>query len=149
MGPDKVIARRAAREIRPGVVSIFGFGASSDAPLALAEEGHFADGRILDYHFTTEHGTFGGLVMSGWQFSANIYPEALLDGVTQFDFIDGGNCKFAALAFAQFDAEGNVNVSKFGNANPGAGGFIDIAHNAEELVFTGTLNDGRPGGKHW
>jgi propionate CoA-transferase len=33
MGPEKVIARRAAREVRPGVVSIFGFGASSDAPL--------------------------------------------------------------------------------------------------------------------
>lgn len=80
--------------------------------------------------------------MSGWQFSANKYPEALLDGVTQFDFIDGGGCPFAALAFAEFDAEGNVNVSRFGNANPGAGGFIDIAHNARQLVFTGTFTTG-------
>jgi propionate CoA-transferase len=77
--------------------------------------------------------------MSGWQFSANIGPEALLDGVQQFDFIDGGNCPFAALAFAQFDRDGNVNVSWFGSSNPGAGGFIDIAHNAKDLVFTGTF----------
>jgi len=77
--------------------------------------------------------------MGGWQFSANKYPEALLDGLAQFDFIDGGNCEFAALAFAQYDASGNVNVSRFGIANPGAGGFIDIAHNARELVFTGTF----------
>lgn len=138
-GADKVIARRAAMEVRPGVISIFGFGASSDAPLVMAEDGAFDNGRIADYAFTTEHGPYGGLVMSGWQFSANMYPEALLDGLSQFDFIDGGNCQFAALAFAQYDAAGNVNVSRFGNANPGAGGFIDIAHNARELVFTGTF----------
>ena len=94
---------------------------------------------IDDYAFTTEHGPFGGLVMSNWQFSANRHPEALLDGLSQFDFIDGGNCEFAALAFAQFDSAGNVNVSKFGSFNPGAGGFIDIAHNARELLFAGTF----------
>lgn len=141
-GADKIIARRAARAIRPGVTAIFGFGASSDAPTILLEEGRFAEGGHHDFQFTTEHGPFGGLVMSGWQFSANKYPEALLDGVTQFDFINGGGCPFAALAFAQFDAAGNVNVSRFGIANPGAGGFIDIAHNARELVFTGTFTTG-------
>jgi propionate CoA-transferase len=141
-GADKIIARRAAREIRPGVTAIFGFGASSDAPTILLEEGEFADGGYRRYPFTTEHGPFGGLVMSGWQFSANKYPEALLDGVTQFDFIDGGGCPFAALAFAQFDGKGNVNVSRFGIANPGAGGFIDIAYNATDLVFTGTFTTG-------
>jgi propionate CoA-transferase len=138
-GPDKIIARRAAQEIKPGVVSIFGFGASSDTPLVMAEQGAFDNGKIGDYAFTTEHGPFGGLVMSNWQFSANRHPEALLDGLSQFDFIDGGNCEFAALAFAQFDAAGNVNVSKFGSFNPGAGGFIDIAHNARKLLFAGTF----------
>jgi len=138
-GPDKIITRRAAQEVKPGVVSIFGFGAWSDTPLVMAEEGAFDNGGIDNYAFTTEHGPFGGLVMSNWQFSANRHPEGLLDGLTQFDFIDGGNCEFAALAFAQFDTQGNVNVRKFGTFNPGAGGFIDIAHNARELVFTGTL----------
>ncbi|KHK51120.1 propionate CoA-transferase [Ralstonia sp. A12] len=142
MAPDKVVARRAAREVPRKTVSIFGFGASSDAPLTMWEDGLFDDGRIDDYWMTTEHGTFGGLVMSGWQFSANLHPEALLDGLAQFDFINGGNCKFAALAFAQFDAQGNVNVSRFGSFNPGAGGFIDIAYNAQDLIFTGTFTTG-------
>lgn len=35
----------------------------------------------------------------------------------RFDFIDGGNCLFAALAFAQFDAKGHVNVSRFEGFN--------------------------------
>ena len=139
LGPDKVIARRASLEVQPDRTCIFGFGASSDIPLVMAEAGLFDDGRVGDYQFTTEHGPFGGIVMSGWQFSANIGPEALLDGVQQFDFIDGGNCPFAALAFAQFDRGGNVNVSWFGSSNPGAGGFIDIAQNAKDLVFAGTF----------
>lgn len=142
MGADKIIARRAAEEVRPGLTTIFGFGASSDVPTVMMENGAFDDDRLLDYSFTTEHGPFGGIVMSGWQFSANKYPEALIDGPAQFDFIDGGNCPLAVLAFAQFDASGHVNVSRFGMANPGPGGFIDIAHNARQLLFTGTFTTG-------
>jgi propionate CoA-transferase len=142
LSADKVIARRVARELTPDTVAVFGFGASSDAPSVMVEDGLVTKETIHRYPFTTEHGPFGGIVMSGWTFSANVNPEALLDGVTQFDFIDGGNCKFAALAFAQFDSGGNVNVSRFGNAHPGAGGFTDIAHNAAKLVFAGTFTTG-------
>lgn len=142
MGPDKVIAARAAKEVRRHELSIFGFGAAADIPLVMNEQGLFKDGAIKDWWFTTEHGSYGGVVMSGWQFSANVNPDAILDGVTQFDVIDGGLCRFAALAFAQFDEKGRVNVSRFGAANPGAGGFIDIAERAERLVFTGTMTTG-------
>lgn len=142
MGPDKVIAARAAKEVRRHELSIFGFGAAADIPLVMNEQGLFDDGAMKDWWFTTEHGSYGGVVMSGWQFSANVNPDAILDGVSQFDVIDGGLCRFAALAFAQFDAQGRVNVSRFGAANPGAGGFIDIAERAERLVFTGTMTTG-------
>ncbi|MGH1572804.1 acyl CoA:acetate/3-ketoacid CoA transferase [Methylobacterium sp. P31] len=142
MGPDKVIAARAAKEVHRRELSIFGFGAAADIPLVMNEQGLFNNGAIKDWWFTTEHGSYGGVVMSGWQFSANVNPDAILDGLSQFDAIDGGLCKFAALAFAQFDAQGRVNVSRFGAANPGAGGFIDIAERAERLVFTGTMTTG-------
>jgi len=141
-GMDKIIARRAALEVRRDEVTIFGFGASADIPLIMMEDGLFDEGGLDHYPHITEHGAFGGIVMSGWQFSANMFPEALLDGVYQFDFIDGGNCGFAALAFAEFDARGCVNVSKFADFNPGAGGFIDIASNTPRLVFTGTFTTG-------
>lgn len=142
LSADKIIASRAAVDIRPGPVTIFGFGASSDIPGVMAEQGRFKENGILNYRFTTEHGPFGGLVMGGWEFSANRYPEALIDGPSQFDFIDGGNCKVAALAFAELDELCNINVSRFGSANPGPGGFIDIAHSAKELLFTGTFTTG-------
>lgn len=139
MSLDKIIARRVAAEVRPGELTIYGFGAATDVPLVMAEQGLFDGDAILDYPATTEHGAYGGIVMPGWQFSANINPDAIMDGLTQFDVIDGGLCRFAALSFAQFDARGIVNVSKFGAANPGAGGFIDIAHNTPRLVFAGTF----------
>jgi propionate CoA-transferase len=142
MSADKIVALRAAKEVRRRELSIFGFGAAADVPLVMAEQGLFKNGELKDYWFTTEHGSYGGIVMSGWQFSANLNPDAILDGVYQFDAIDGGLCRFAALAFAQFDRSGRVNVSRFGIANPGAGGFIDIAQSAQRLVFTGTFTTG-------
>ncbi|WP_315983304.1 CoA-transferase [Aliamphritea spongicola] len=141
-GADKIIAARAAEAVRKHELTIFGFGASGDIPLVMAEQGLLAGDQVYDYEFTTEHGSYGGVVMSGWQFSANINPEAVIDGITQFDVIEGGLCKLAALAFAEFDEGGTVNVSKFGTANPGSGGFVNIAHNAERLVFTGTFTTG-------
>jgi propionate CoA-transferase len=141
-GADKIIGRRAYMEVPKHTLTILGFGASSDMPLVMVEDGALNEQNMHEYRFTTEHGSYGGVVMTGWQFSTNMWPEALVDGVTQFDAIDGGLCECTALAFAEFDASGNVNVSKFGAANPGAGGFIDIAHNASKLIFTGTFTAG-------
>ena len=139
---DRIIANRVADEVRAGELAIYGFGAATDVPLVMAETGRFDNGRLRDYPATTEHGAHGGIVMPGWQFSANINPDALLDGLTQFDAIDGGLCRFAALSFAEFDAAGRVNVSRFGAACPGAGGFIDIARNVRRIVLAGTFTTG-------
>jgi len=138
-GADKVIARRVAAELRAGETTILGFGGSSDAILAMAEDGGLDGNRIEDYVLTTEHGGFGGVVMNGWQFSANYSPEALLDGASQFDFIHGGGCDVAVLAFAEIDADANVNVSRFGATVPGGGGYVDIAESVRRLVLAGTF----------
>jgi propionate CoA-transferase len=89
---------------------------------------------------TIEHGTYGGTLMDGVLFGYARNATAMLDAPTQFDFYAGGGLDIAFLGFGEFDALGNVNVSKLGGLTVGPGGFIDIAQNAKKVVFCGTFS---------
>jgi propionate CoA-transferase len=134
---EKVLARRALMALRPGDIVNLGFGIPSLISSVAAEEG------LIDrIYFTIEHGAIGGVPLSGLQFGAAFNPEAIIDSTSQFDFLTGGGISAAAMAFAEVDGEGNVNVSRL-NKMPhvlsGAGGFIDILHSVRRILFCGTL----------
>jgi propionate CoA-transferase len=133
----KIVARRAAMELRPGDVCNLGAGISTGISAVAAEE------QILErIILTNEQGFIGGAPLTGPDSGAAQNYDAMVDQPYQFDFYDGGGIDCAFLSFALVDPEGNVNISRFAGKIVGIGGFINISQNAKKVVFSGTFTAG-------
>lgn len=144
---NKVVARRAAFELRPGQNVNFGFGIPGYIMyLAKIDEGMGDD----FFTQTVEFGMVGGTVLlvgivpfiGDIPFGPILNPDAIFDISTMFDFIEGGGINQAFLSFSQMDKEGNINVSRFSSFLVGPGGFVEISQSTKKLVFCGTFTAG-------
>lgn len=131
----RVIGRRAVFELRLHDIINVGTGIPNDtigAELTLEDAGDLVT-------LTVESGVYGGTPVGGVDFGISRNPDALIEHPYQFDFYNGRGVDITFMGFAEVDAHGHVNATKFGDRAAGAGGFIDITQSARRVVFLGTL----------
>lgn len=137
---QKVIARRAALELRSGEAVNLGFGISAQVPYILLEEG--LHGAVT---WVIEQGAVGGLPLRDFQFGCASNLQAIVASPDQFTYFQGAGFDRSLLSFMQVDQHGSVNVSRLAlkpHVTAGIGGFIDITANARNLVFSGFFTAG-------
>jgi propionate CoA-transferase len=131
----RVIARRAALELKPGASLNFGFGIPGGIFGVIAEQG-LGD----QLWMSVEQGVHNGRMLDDALFGAARNADAIVPSIEQFDYYSGGGVDIAFLGMGEADASGNVNVSHLGGALIGPGGFVEIAQNAKKVVFCGTFD---------
>ncbi|MBF9057601.1 acyl CoA:acetate/3-ketoacid CoA transferase [Rhodobacterales bacterium HKCCSP123] len=139
-GVEKVIARRAAMELKRGQTANLGFGISAMVPRILLEEGY-----AQAVTWAIEQGAVGGMPLTGFAFGCASNADAFVPSPNQFTFFQGGGFDVSFLSFLEVDVEGNVNVSKLGKKpylTAGCGGFVDITAHARKIVFSGYFEAG-------
>ena len=131
----KVIARRAALELKAGYNVNMGLGMPTTVPMILAEAGA-ADKIIM----ISETGTIGGVPgTERLDFGCHWNPEAFCDHGEHFSYFDGGNLDCGVFGLSEVDADGNMNTSHLNGKITGVGGFTDISSNAKKVIFIGTF----------
>lgn len=139
-GVEKVIARRAALELKSGMTANLGFGISAQVPRILLEEGH-----PEAVTWAIEQGAVGGMPLTDFAFGCASNADAFVPSPQQFIYFQGGGFDVSFLSFLEVDVEGNVNVSKLGKKpylTAGCGGFVDITAHAKKIVFSGWFEAG-------
>ncbi|MCX7289351.1 MAG: acyl CoA:acetate/3-ketoacid CoA transferase [Rhodobacterales bacterium] len=139
-GVEKVIARRAAMELKRGMTANLGFGISAMVPRILLEEGH-----PEAVTWAIEQGAVGGMPLTGFAFGCASNADAYVPSPQKFIYFQGAGFDLTFLSFMEVDVEGNVNVSKLGKKpylTAGCGGFVDITAHAKKIVFSGWFEAG-------
>ena len=133
----RLIAQRAAKELREGDVVNIGVGAPEFVAVEAAR-----NGMLPKVALTVEAGSMKGLPMGGLAFGAAMGTQAIFTTAEQFDLYDGGGLDICFIGALEIDKEGNVN----GHYNPkklsGIGGFINITQFTHRVVFCTTFSAG-------
>ncbi len=142
-GPSKTdaarttVAKRAVKELRPGMFVNLGIGVPEGVALEAAKQ-HLLNSITL----TVEDGAIGGMPASGKAFGSAVGAHCIINAAQMFDFYDGGGLDICYIGALEVDRAGNVNGHISPNKLAGIGGFADITQNAKKVVFCLTFNSG-------
>ncbi len=137
---EKVLARRAAQELRGGQCANLGFGIAANIPHILLEEGY-----PEEVTWAIEQGAVGGVPLTGFAFGCASNAYGIIPSPNQFSYFQGGGFDITFLSFLEIDKKGNVNASKLRKRpylTAGCGGFVDIVAHAKKIVFCGLFAAG-------
>lgn len=135
---QKIIARRAALELKNGSLVNLGIGIPAKVASIANEEDI-----INKITLSLETGIYGGVPLNGPLFGASINPDSISRSLDMFMTYDGGGLDYSVLGAAIIDETGNVNVSKFSGNCVGPGGFVDISQNTKKISFAFTFTAGK------
>ena len=138
MGFKKVIARRAAMELQPGMLVNLGIGIPASVANVANEEG--LSGKLT---LSLETGVYGGVPLDGPLFGAAVNPDSISRSSDMFTTYDGGGLDLTVLGCAEIDPCGSVNVSKFSGRCVGPGGFVNISQNTPRVRFAFSFTSGK------
>ena len=131
----KRIGNRALNELNPDLNVILGQG----VPEIVGVYARQSPEKYPNLTTFMESGVIGGIPERRPDFGVAFDPSSFLTQDNQFVGFNGGHMDIAILSFAQFDAQGNVNVSVLGDDYFGCGGYIDICHAVKKILFVGSF----------
>lgn len=138
MNYKKVIARRAAMELKPGMLVNLGIGIPASVANVANEEG-----LSRQLTLSLETGVYGGVPLDGPLFGAAVNPDSISRSADMFVTYDGGGLDLTVLGCAEIDPAGSVNVSKFSGRCVGPGGFVNISQNTPHVCFAFSFTSGK------
>lgn len=139
LNPKEIIARRVARQIKPGMLVNLGIGLPSMVANHIAPDAHV--------FFQAENGVIGlgarppegmedpDLTDAGGGFVTAVPGAASIDSSVSFGLIRGGHLDMTVLGGLQVDARGYLaNWMIPGVMAPGMGGAMDLVAGAKQVV---------------
>ena len=130
-----IIGKRTLKELNPNGNVILGQGLPEIVGVYAREYKQ----KYKNMMTFMESGVIGGIPERRPDFGVAFNPSSFLSQDNQFVGFNGGHMDLAILSFVQFDQFGNINVSVLGDKYFGCGGYIDICHGVNKIIFVGSF----------
>lgn len=149
---EEIIVRRAARELRSGMVVNLGIGMPTRIPAVMPDD--------VDVLFHSENGFVGmgapvpggtpdhDVIDAGGRACHLVPGAACFDSVMSFAIVRGGNLDLAILGAFEVSVQGDLaNWMIPGKLTPGMGGAMELAQKANRVIVVSRHTDKRGRGK--